>query len=279
MTIAAPDYTMARSRLEPRPRRVLTILDHQVREQSGFLNFFLLALLLIIGIVPIVLDFYLLRNTGFGLLGATGLATFFWPIGQEIWFFLVILLVSSAGAAVVARDVATKAMTMYLAWPIRPLDYLAAKSGAVGVWIFLGVVLPGWVGSILVLALGYISLELAAQAMAAYLVVGLFAMGTFAGLAVLFSSLTPRTTIAGAGIFGSLLGAYIVLNVIARISDRTAFLYASPVNDLVGVGAGVFGATGDPLNPWSAGAILVALAVSAFALAYIRLLRTQEVSE
>jgi ABC-type transport system involved in multi-copper enzyme maturation permease subunit len=279
MTIVGPSYSMAPQRLEPHLRRVQTILTHQIREQAGVLNFFLVAILMLIGVLPITLNFYLLGATGIGLLGSSGLAAFFWPIGQELWFFLLILLISSAGAAVIARDVATKAMTMYLARPITPVDYLAAKSAAVGFWIFLGAIVPGCIGAVIVLGLGYVSLAVALEAVAAYLVVGLFAIAVFSGLAVLVSSLTPRTTIAGAGIFGSLLGSYVVLSVIAGISGRSGFLYASPVNDVVAVGAGVFGASGDPLDPWSAGAILIALAVATLALTYIRLLRTQEVSE
>jgi hypothetical protein len=132
MTIIAPSYALPPPALEPRSRRAMAILGHQIREQSGALNYVLLAFLMIIGILPLVLNFYLERFVGGGLLGLSGLATFYWPIGEEAWFFLLILLVSSAGAASIARDVATKAMTMYLARPIRPIDYLAAKAGAVG---------------------------------------------------------------------------------------------------------------------------------------------------
>jgi ABC-type transport system involved in multi-copper enzyme maturation permease subunit len=188
-------------------------------------------------------------------------------------------LVSSAGAAVIARDVATKAMTMYLSRPIRPIDYLAAKSGAVAFWVFLGGVLPGWVASIIVLALGYVPLTLALQAIGAYFAVGLFSILAFTGLAVLFSSLTPRTTLAGAGTLGALLGSYVVVAALSGISGKTVFLYVSPVEDVLAVGAAVFGVGGNPLNPGSSAVILILLALSAFGLAYFRLRRNQVISE
>ena len=186
---------------------------------------------------------------------------------------------SSTGAAIIARDVATKAMTMYLARPIRPLDYLAAKSGAAAFWVFLGGVLPGWVGSIILLALGWVSLPLALEAVAGYFAVGVFSIVAFTGLSVLLSSLTSRSTLAGAGILGSLLGSYIVMQVLSGISGKVGFLYASPVEDVLGIGAGVFGASGNSLDPWTAAGVLIGFAVAAFGLAYLRLRRTQVISE
>ncbi|HXQ95006.1 MAG TPA: ABC transporter permease subunit [Thermoplasmata archaeon] len=279
MSIIAPRYSLPPPTLEPRSRRGLAILEHQIRERYGALNVVLIVLLAIVSILPIVLNFYLEGLVGTSLLGASGRAAFFWPVGQQIWFFLLILLTSSIGAAIIARDVATKAMTMYLARPIRPLDYLAAKSGAVAFWVFLGGVLPGWIASVLVLALGYVSLPVALEAAGGYLVVGVLAIGALTGLSVLLSSLTPRSTLAGAGIFGLLLGSYLVMQVVAGISGRDGFLYASPIHDIVAVGSGVFGASESPLDPWSAGAVLAGVAVVAFVLAYRRLLRAQVVAE
>ena len=279
MSIIAPSYSLPPPPLMPRMVRALAIFEHQIREQAGTLNLFLLALLGFVGVLPLVLNFYLAGVAGVGLFGSSGLATFFWPIGQQLWFFILILLVSSAGAATIARDVSTKALTMYLSRPIRPSDYLGAKAGAIAFWIFVGSVVPGWIAAIIVLALGYVSLELAVGAVAAYLLVGLFSIAAFAGLAVLFSSLTPRSTLAGAGIFGSMLGSWVVMGVLASISGRPDFYYASPVQDVVSVAAGIFGASGDPLDPRWSGAVLVAFALAAFGIAYRRLVRAQAVSE
>lgn len=279
MTIFAPNYAPPPPPLEPRSRRILAIWEHQLRTQAGVLNMFLLILIFIVVVLPLVFVVYLYHLLPGGILGTTSLSTFYEPLNGGIWFILLILLVSSAGAAVIARDVSTKAMTMYLARPIRPLDYLAAKSGALAFWVFLGGVLPGWVGTIILLSLGYISLFLALQAVAGYLVVGLFAIAAFTGLAVLLSSLTPRSTLAGAGTLGSLLGSYVVMGVLAGISGKVGFLYASPVDDVLAVGAGIFDVTGNSLDPWSAGAVLVIFALAVFGLAYGRLLRNQVIAE
>ncbi|MGP8072317.1 MAG: hypothetical protein ACLPZM_04210 [Thermoplasmata archaeon] len=279
MTIFAPNYAPPPPELEPRRNRTWAILGHQIGAQSGVLNFVLLVFIFIVVIIPLVVTFYLAQFLPSGLIGSTGLSTFYAPIGEGVWFILLIILVSSAGAAVIARDTATKAMTMYLARPIEPIDYLAAKFGAVGFWVFLGGVLPGWISAIILLALGYVSLLIALQAVAGFLLVGLFSIAAFSGLSVLFSSLTSRSTLAGAGIFGTLLGAYIVMEVLSGISGKSSFLYASPANDVLAIAAGVFGVSGNPLNPWSAGAILVAVALGTFGFAYFRLLRTQVIAE
>ncbi len=279
MSIHAPNYDLAPAPLEPRSRRAYAIFEHQVAEQSGGLNFVLLALIFIVVVLPLVLIIYLHRLLPSGIVGSTDLATFYGPIGQGVWYFLLILLTSSAGAAIIARDVATKAMTMYLARPIRAIDYLTAKSSAVAFWIFLGGVLPGWIGTIIVLAIGYVSLPLALQAVGGYFVVGVFSILAFTGVAVLLSSLTARSTLAGAGIFGILLGSFVVTSVLAGLSNAPGFLYASPVQDVLAVAAGAFNASGNGLDPWSAAAVLAAFAIAAFGLTFWRLNRTQEVAE
>jgi hypothetical protein len=279
MTIFAPNYSPPPPTLEPRFRRALAIWEHQIRQQAGALNIVLLCFIFIAVVLPLVVTFYLSQFLPSGIFGSTSLATFYEPIGSELWFILLILLVSSAGAALIARDTATKAMTMYLARPIRPIDYLGAKSAALAFWVFIGGVVPGWIGTIIVLSLGYVSFPLALQALGGYLLVGIFSITAFSGIAVLLSSLTSRSTLAGAATFGALLGSTIVMGVLAAISGKSVFLYASPVQDVLAVAAAVFNASGNALDPWSAGAVLVLIAVAAFALAYFRLLRTQVISE
>jgi hypothetical protein len=279
VSIVAPNYSLPPPTLEPRASRAFAIFEHQIREQTRVLNIVLLALIFILGILPLVLTIYINRLVGNGLLGSIGLASFYEPIGIELWFFLLILLVSSVGAGIIAGDVATKAMTLYLARPIQPVDYLGAKAGAVAFWIFVGGVVPGWTGTIIVLALGYVSLPLALQAAAGYFVVGLFAITAYTGLAVLLSSLTSRSTLAGAGIFGALLGSDIVMAVLSAISGKVGFLYASPPSDVLAVAQGVFDVSGGSLDPWSAAAALVIFATGSFALAYVRLTRTQVIAE
>jgi hypothetical protein len=279
MSILLPNYALPPPALEPRSRRAYAIFEHQVIEQSGALNIVLLALIFLVVILPLVVIIYIHRLLPAGIIGGTSLATFYGPIGQGVWYFLLILLVSSVGAGSIARDAATKAMTLYLARPIRPIDYLAAKSSAVAFWILIGGVLPGCIGTIIVLAIGYVSLPLALQAVAGYLAVGVFSIAAFTGVAVLLSSLTPRSTLAGAGIFGILLGSDVVTEVLSGISGKAGFLYASPVQDVLSVAAGVFDASGNSLDPWSSAAVLVLFAVAALGLSYARLRRTQEVAE
>ncbi|HTT25664.1 MAG TPA: hypothetical protein VMH90_01705, partial [Thermoplasmata archaeon] len=105
MSIHQPNYDLPPPPLEPRARRTYAIFEHQVLEQAGGLNLVLLALIFLVVIVPLVFTIYLERFLPPGIGGSTSLATFYGPINGGAWYFLLILLASSAGAAVIARDV------------------------------------------------------------------------------------------------------------------------------------------------------------------------------
>ena len=157
MTIRSPEYSLPPPTLLPRVSRLLAIVENEVRQRVGALNIVLLGFIFTVVLIPLVLSFYL----GALLPGGTGtsaLAVFYTPIALGAWFFFLVLLVSSVGAALIAGDLATRAITLYYARPIRRSDYLVAKASAAGIWILLATVLPGVVGVVIVLSLGYVSL-------------------------------------------------------------------------------------------------------------------------
>jgi ABC-type transport system involved in multi-copper enzyme maturation permease subunit len=279
MSIHLPEYSLPPPPLEPRSSRTWAILDNQLRERARALNIVLLAFIFIVVILPLVLAFYLSGIVGPGLFGASGASTFFLPYGNAAWFFFLVLLTSSVGAAIIAGDVATRSMTLYLSRPIRTIDYLLAKAGAVGFWLMLGAVVPGCVGTIIVLSLGYASLPLALQGAGGYLLVGALSTLAFTGLALFFSSISAKSVYAGATIFGTLIGTEAVATLLSAISSQSAFLYLSPEEDLLTVARSVYGLSGDPLDPWVAGGLLLGVAVGGFFLAFFRLQRTEVVSE
>jgi ABC-type transport system involved in multi-copper enzyme maturation permease subunit len=278
VTVHPPRYALPPPVLRPRSARVLAVLSAAVRERFGAVNLVLLALTYIVVLLFIVVPFYLLSLAP-TLLGSSSLATFYLPFSSQVWFFFEALLATSVGASVIAGDVANRSITMYLARPITHLDYLTAKASAVGIWMFLGAVLPGIVGTLIVLALGYVDLPTALHAAGVFLGVGILTLVLFTALAVLFSALAPRATYAGAAIFGGLVGAEIVALALHGISGQSAVLYGSLEQDLLAVAQAGFGVAGGSLDPVVAATIVVAVAAGALGLAYVRLARAEVVAE
>jgi ABC-type transport system involved in multi-copper enzyme maturation permease subunit len=279
VTIYLPDYSLPPPALLPRAARIRAILREEIVVRSRAVNFALLALIYLVVVAPIVVTFYL--DPFLGALGSAPapITLFFAPYGEGIWAFFLVLLATSVGAAIIARDLASRSITMYLSRPITHLDYLLGKAGAAGFWIALGALGPGLVATAIVLALGYVSLPVALLAAAGFLVVGLLAVGALTGLTLLLSALASRSTYAGAGIFGALLGAEAIATVLSDVSGNSGFLYLSPFQDIAAVAQSLFGVTGDPLDPWAAAGLLIALAIGTGALAYLRLAGTEVVSE
>lgn len=279
MSIFLPDYSRPPPALLPRSARVRAILGAEVRARSGAINLILLALIHLVVVAPIVVEFYFQGlASGFVNLGPA-LALFYSPFATGVWSIFLVLLATSVGAATIAGDTASRSITMYLCRPITALDYLGAKLGAVGVWIAFGAVLPGCIGSIIVLALGYVALTVALQALGAFLLAGLLGVFALGGLTILLSALASRTAFAGAGIFGVLIGSEVIATVLSDVSHHASFLYLSPLNDWAASARALFGVAGDPLDPWAAGGALVVLGAVGIVLAYLRLRRTEVVAE
>jgi ABC-type transport system involved in multi-copper enzyme maturation permease subunit len=280
VSIFLPDYSRPPPVLLPRRNRVAAILSTEIRARSRVVNYVVLAMIYLVVDVPIVFEFYFRANFGAFLpSSAPTLSLFLAPFGAGPWAFFLVLLSSSVGAAIIAGDFATRAITMYFARPITRADYLVAKAGAVGFWIALGAVAPGVVGTIIVLALGYVGLPLAVEAVAAFVLVGLVTVVALTGITLFLSSLTSRSVFAGAAIFGTLVGAEAIGSVLSAVGRQSAFLYVSPIEDFGAVARGVFQAAGNPLNPWVAAGVLLGLGLVAGGLAFGRLRRAEVIAE
>ena len=278
MSLHAPRYALPPPKLRPRSRRALAVYLQAVRERFGAANIVLLVLSFIVVLLLIVVPFYLASLLP-GVGSSDPLQMFYLPFATQLWFFFEALLVTSVGAGIVANDVANRSITMYLARPISTTDYLVAKSAAVGTWLTFGIVLPGAIGTTIVLALGYVGLPTALTAYAGFVGVGLLTVVVFTGLALLLSAVAPRATYAGAALFGGLVGAEIVALALNGISGQSGVLYVSVEQDLLAVAQAAFGVTGGPIAPGVAGGVVGALAGVAFLLAYLRLGRLEVVSE
>lgn len=278
MTLHPPRYSLPPPSLRPHSSRVGVVLWTTFRERLSVLNVVLVALIFVVVLLQIVVPFYFSSLVG-PTVGVSAASIVYLPFESNVWFFFEVLFLASIASGVISNDVATRAVTMYLARPITRVDYLVAKSAGVALWLGIAVILPGVVGMILILGLGYVSFPLALQFAAGYLGVGLLTVGAFGGLALLLSALAPKSSYAGAGIFGLLVGAEIVASALLSISGESSVLYASPQEDVLAVARSAFGVTGGDLNPLAAALLLVAVAVVTLALAYRRIAAIDGVSE
>ncbi len=277
MTITRPEVGHAPPALLPRYDRVLAIWETGVRERFSGINIALLALVFIVVLLPLGAIFYL-HSALLGVSTTNLLTLFDFPYEIDAWFFFLILLATSTGASIVAGDVAARTLTLYFSRPIERSDYLVAKSSVVGFWMGLGAIVPGLVGVVIVLSLGYVSLGTALTGAAGYFTVGLLATIVFTGIAVGLSSLTSRRVIAGAGIFGVLVGIEVVAVVFAGVSGQAYFDYLSPEADLFAVSQSVFQVGGSALDAGNAAAALLLEGAAAFGLAYLRIDRSEVVA-
>lgn len=281
MSIHAPQYTLETTTLRPHRARVEVVLTTTIRERFGPLNIALLTLIFIVVLITIVLPFYFESLANLGPLrgGGTSLSTFFVPFSSQAWFFFQVLLLASVGGGVIAGDVATRAITMYFARPITRFDYLAAKASAVAVWLGLAVVVPPLIGTVIVLALGYVSLILALEAAAAFLGVGILTILAFGAISLLISAWAPKASYAAAAIFGLLIGTEVVAVVVSGIANDSRILYFSVEQDVLAVAGSAFGVSGTGIDPGIAGVILAGAGVVALLLTRLRLDAIEVVSE
>jgi|GEM_PF-1865429 len=278
MSLHPPRYSLAPPTLRPHASRVQVVFWATVRERLGAMNIVLLAFIFTVVLLQIIIPFYFATLVP-GLANGPELSFFYLPFASQVWFFFVVLLTASVGAGVIANDLATRSITMYLARPITHLDYLVAKAAAVAVWITIAVVAPTLLGTTIVLALGYVPLPLALQAAGAFLGVGILTIVAFTGLAVLVSSAAPKSAYAAAAIFGLLAGAEIVAFVAWTISGEPAVLYLSVEQDVLATAQAAFHVPGGVLDPTGAAAILIALGAVTFYLAWRRLATIDAVAE
>lgn len=278
MTLHPPRYSLPPPDLRPHADRVRVVFWAAVRERLGVLNIVLLALIYIAVLLQIIVPFYL-GSLAPGLAGMSANRFLYLPYSTQVWFFFEALFTASIGAGVIANDVTTRSLTMYLARPITHLDYLTAKFSAIALWLGIAIIAPALIGTIIILALGYVSLGVALGAAAAYLGIGLLTVLAFAGLAVLLSAYAPRSAYAAGAIFGILIGAEVIAAVLSGISGSSTIVYVSLGEDVLAVAQYAFGISGGVLDPLAAGLLLALVGTVGVALTYRKLATIDAVAE
>jgi ABC-2 type transport system permease protein len=190
-------------------------------------------------------------------------------LNQQIFFTL--LLSVFGGAGLVANDLRTGAILVYLSRPLTRRDYLLGKLGVLlalnlGVTFVPALVLQGLAVAVapdqfLRLDRAWIAPAIALHATVESLVVSLVALA--------FSSLSKSARVAGLSLAGLVVGLETARSVLAIISGRPEIQVISLQNDLKIVGQRLFGIA-DRADVPVLYAALVLVLVSAAALAVLR---------
>jgi ABC-2 type transport system permease protein len=182
------------------------------------------------------------------------------PIGEAAYpiYFqtLVALFVASQAPAVVSRDLRYRTIPLYLSRPMKRVDYVQARFGALAGAVFIFIAVPQ-----LILYAGALLAKLPPWSATVDLLQGLFAAGLYAlvltGVALVIASVTTRRGLGVAAIMGLffLLGtAVIVLQGIGMESDREDFagwvMLGNPFSLVDGVVSSLFDVRATaPANP------------------------------
>ena len=275
MSISLPKYTRRETPLRPRWQRVWTIIAAGLRREfrRPAALFPVIAGVFLSTITAIFLLFFAsLFNPG----RETDLSFFFVPASTPTTLFFVTLLASTVGAGLIADDVHSNALTLYLSRPITQLDYLIAKGAILGTLVILITTLPLFIAALLAGFLNFVAWGVALAAMGWSIVLGLVLAGFFTAVPLLLSSLTPRKAYAAAGVFAISLGLTLTSAILAGAIQQPGLLYLSPWEDFLAVARAGYGAPAGPIDWPGALAILVGVTILAAFLAYLRM-RSMEV--
>ncbi len=275
MSISLPTYTRRQTPLRPRWYRVWTIIAAGLRQETRrpAAMFPVVAGTALTTFSAIIFLFLApLFNPG----QPVDLSFFFQPISNPTMLLFVTLAAATVGAGLIADDLQTNALTLYLSRPITHSDYLIAKGTILGTLVMMITALPLLIASLLAGLLGLVPWEVALAAMGRATLLGLVLAGFFTAVPLLLSSLTPRKAYAAAGVFAISLGLALTAGILAGATGQAGLLYLSPWEDFLAVARAGYGAPVGLID-WPGGlAILVGVAVLAALLAYLRM-RSMEV--
>ncbi len=280
MAISPPRYALQEANRLGRRDRVWALFVTNLRLRIGSP---LPVALIVVGLISTVLPllFTVALNQAIGRGSTVELSAFYEPYTNFLLVLFILLLAALVGGGIVADDLGTKSISLYLSRPITLLDYLSAKGAVVVAALSFIAILPGFLGVVVAYVLGYVSAGVALEALGAYLGLGLLLTMTFAALALFLSSLTDRRAWASAGILAIFLIDDVVADALAGIYQNVSWLYASVWEDQLAVARDLFGVanTGPHPDPLTALLVLVIVIIALSAVTYFRLERMELVTE
>jgi ABC-2 type transport system permease protein len=191
-------------------------------------------------------------------------------LNQQLPFVLLISVFGGAG--LIANDLRTGAILVYLSRPLTRRDYVLGKLGVLMALNLSVTLVPGLLLYLIALALApdqfakwslaWIGPAVVLQSAVTSLVMSLIALAV--------SSLSRSARVAGLGFFGLVFGLEIVRGVLRALYDRPESALLSVQADLQSLGNALFGITDRAFQlPWAYPA-LVLFAVSLGCLAILR---------
>src|SRR5436853_4899433 len=164
MSISLPTYTRREMPLLGRRHRVRAIITTGLRRE-----FKRPAVLVVIGVgvgVTIITSIVVVLFAGVFLQGQPlDLSFFFTPASNGAILFFVTLMASVVGSALIADDLQSMALTLYLSRPITEGDYLAAKAAILAPMISMVAVWPVVLTPLVAALLGCVSWTHAVEAL------------------------------------------------------------------------------------------------------------------
>jgi ABC-2 type transport system permease protein len=192
-------------------------------------------------------------------------------LGQQL--IPVLLVTIFAGAGLVANDLRTGAILVYLSRPLTRRDYVAGKLLVVLLLLLSITAVPGLLLYFIALGLApdqFLKWELAWIGPAILLYASILSL-TFSLVSLAISSLSRSARVAGLGFFGLLMGLEAVHNIVREAFDRREAAVLSIVTDLQSIGAALFGISRRFMVPWP----WAAVALVVVALACLAILRSR----
>ncbi len=278
MSISLPTYTRREMPLLGRRHRLRAIIVTGLRRE-----FKRPAAIVVTGLgvgLTLVSSIVIVLFAGFFLPPgqALDLSFFYVPAMNLAILFFVTLMASVVGSALIADDLNSMALTLYLSRPITHADYLIGKAAILAPLISMIAVLPLVLTPFVAALLGLFSWTIALEAIGLSVLLGFLFTAFYTSLTLLLSSLTRRKSYAAAGVFAVTFGLTIPAGILSGTIGNSTLLYVSPWDDYLAVARAAFGASGGQLDwPWAL-AILLAATVLASLVTYVRMKAVEVIS-
>jgi ABC-type transport system involved in multi-copper enzyme maturation permease subunit len=279
MSISLPTYSRREIPLLGRRHRmwaiVTTGLRHEIRRPAAIFAVGVgTAITTVVSIVSVLFAPLLLPGQQLDL-------TFFViPASNSAMFFFVTLMAAAVGGGLIADDLDSMALTLYLSRPVTAADYLTAKAAILGTLTALIAILPLVLTPILGALLALFPWNVALEAVGISILLGLLVTAFFTALSLFLSSLTRRRSYAAAAVFAIVFGLVATETILSQLGslNNPAILYLSPFEDFLAVARAAFGAPVGPMD-WAVSlAILLGVTVLTALATWIRMRAVEVVS-
>ncbi len=207
--------------------------------------------------------------------------TFFYTASSNTAMLIFVTFMAAlVGAGLIADDMESMALTLYLSRPLTSADYLTAKAAILATLTALIAILPPFITPLLAALFGLFPWDVALEAMGIAVVLGLIFTAFFTSLSLFLSSLTRRRAYAGAAVMAIVFGLTVPAEILASPGsvNNPALLYLSPWEDFLAVARASYGVLGGPIDWPPALAILLGVTVLAAFATWLRMRAVEVVS-